>query len=70
MTALLLAAENGHDAVVKTLLERGAAVDHTETVGFAKCESICHLSIIIFLIGVYAGADRLKLTCRVRCLHW
>ena len=41
-TALMHAAQNGHDAVVKTLLERGAAVGQTEIVGFVKHESICH----------------------------
>ena len=28
------AASGGHNAVVKTLLERGAAVNHAKTVGF------------------------------------
>ena len=31
------AAQTGHDAVVETLLERGATVDHADTVGFVKC---------------------------------
>ena len=43
VTALILAAQNGHDAVVpvKTLLEKGAVVDHANTVGFVECESFC-----------------------------
>ena len=32
-TALMFAAKNGHYAVVKMLLERGAAVNHANTVG-------------------------------------
>ena len=35
-TALMSAAKHGHDAVVQTLLERGATVNHANTVGFVK----------------------------------
>ena len=35
-TALMSAVENGHDAVVQTLLERGAAVNQADKVGFVK----------------------------------
>ena len=35
-TALYIAAENGHDTVVKTLLEAHAAVDHADKVGVLK----------------------------------
>ena len=35
-TALMDAARNGHDAVVQTLLEWGAAVNHANTVGFVN----------------------------------
>ena len=30
------AAQNGHDAVAKTLLQWGATVDQADTVGFVK----------------------------------
>ena len=36
-TALMVAAQSGHDAVAKALLEQGATVDHADTVGFVKC---------------------------------
>ena len=32
----MVAAQNGHDAVVKTLLEWGASVNRANTVGFLK----------------------------------
>ena len=48
MTVLMHAAKKGHNAVVKTLLERGAAVDTANTVGFVKCESICHSVALYF----------------------
>ena len=35
-TALCIAAQNGHDTVVKTLLQADAAVDHAEKVGVLK----------------------------------
>ena len=35
-TALMFAAQNGHDSVVNTLLERGATFNHANTVGFVK----------------------------------
>ena len=67
-TALMSAALNGHDGVVKTLLERGAVVDHANAVGVVKCDSICPPNI--FLIGcLCAGANGLKLTGRVLLLR-
>ena len=47
----MLAAENGHDGVVKTLLEQGAAVNHADPVGIVKCESIFHYSVIVHSVG-------------------
>ena len=41
-TALMHAAQNGHDAVVKMLLERNATIDQADTVGFVKCEPGFH----------------------------
>ena len=36
----MVAAENGHDTVVQTLLNLGATVDHANKVGCVKCDSI------------------------------
>ena len=37
MTALHIAVQNGHDAVVKMLQEAGAAADHANKVGVLNC---------------------------------
>ena len=50
-TALMSAALNGHDAVVKTLSQWGAAVDHAATVGFVRRDSICHQQVTILYVG-------------------
>ena len=55
-TALYIAAQNGHDTVVNTLLKAGAAVDHADKVcwrprliiEFAICCPIC---VLIYLVS-------------------
>ena len=66
----MVAAGKGQEALVKTLLERGATVDQATTVGFVKCD--LSLSIITFSIGcLSAGANRLKITRHFRFfLRW
>ena len=50
-TALMFAAQGGHDAVVKTLLQRDAVVDHVELVGFVKRDSICYQQATLHSVG-------------------
>ena len=53
------AANNGHVAVIETLLEQGAAVDQAKTVGFVKCT-------LILLLFVHCS----KLLCSLWLQCW
>ena len=53
-TALCIAAENGHDTVVKALLDKGAAVDHSTEVGVLNLgrayDNVCFRASGVFAI--------------------
>ena len=59
-TALFVASEQGHDAVVRTLLASGAAVNQATTVGRLSC------SVYVVYIGVVELSERTRPTCMSR----